>query len=160
MKHATDTVVLLMILAASSLPAKTIWQPNFAVRVMVAFDESRGFGFVPAYKSLPLPEYPLELRRAHVGGDVDFEFTVLKDGSITDVTLRGKFPQLRDAVAQAIKAWRFYPLAEASPQSGNTAKMRGKVRFDMPDDIEVSSSERREFGITYELDEKTGKRTY
>ncbi len=160
MKASRYSLISLVLFFSGRLPAKTMWQPNFAVRIMVAFDESRGVEFVPVYQSLPLPEYPLELRRAHVGGDVDFAFTVLKDGSIADVTLRGKLPQLRDAVALAMKGWRFFPLAERGPRMGAVAKVRGKVRFDMPDDVEIPGAERREFGLTYELNEKTGKRTY
>ncbi len=173
MKTKTLLVVGIVSMLSPALPARTMWQPNFAFRVMVAFDEKRGIETVPLYDSLPLPGFPLEMRRAHVGGDVDFEFTVLKDGSIADVVLHAKFPQFQAALVDAMKLWRFFPLSTNGPTFPDKVRLKGKVRFDMPEDVELEfpyvgrtptakkmEPDERPFGITYELDEVTGKRKY
>jgi protein TonB len=62
--------------------------------------------------STPAPRYPLEALRAGQSGEVQVEFTVAADGSVTSArVVRSDPPRVfdREAVA-AVKRWRFEPI--------------------------------------------------
>jgi protein TonB len=62
--------------------------------------------------STPAPRYPAEALRAGQSGEVQVEFTVASDGSVTNArVVRSNPPRVfdREAVA-AVKRWRFEPL--------------------------------------------------
>ena len=64
--------------------------------------------------STPAPRYPVEALRASQSGEVQVEFTVAPDGSVTDArVVRANPPRVfdREAVA-AVRRWRFEPLTE------------------------------------------------
>ena len=64
--------------------------------------------------STPAPRYPAEALRAAQSGEVQVEFTVAPDGSVTDArVVRADPPRVfdREAVA-AVRRWRFEPVAE------------------------------------------------
>jgi periplasmic protein TonB len=63
--------------------------------------------------STPSPKYPPEALRAGTSGEVQVEFTVATDGSVSAArVVRGNPPRVfdREAVA-AVKRWRFQPVA-------------------------------------------------
>lgn len=63
--------------------------------------------------STPAPRYPTEALRAGQSGEVQVEFTVGSDGSVTNArVVRSNPPRVfdREAVA-AVKRWRFEPIA-------------------------------------------------
>ncbi|MBJ7575523.1 energy transducer TonB [Luteimonas sp. MC1828] len=65
--------------------------------------------------STPAPRYPAEALRAAQSGEVQVEFTVSPDGSVSDArVVRANPPRVfdREAVA-AVRRWRFEPVAEA-----------------------------------------------
>ena len=62
--------------------------------------------------STPAPRYPTDAYRAGTSGEVQVEFTVAADGSVSDVrVVRASPPRVfdREAVA-AVKRWRFQPI--------------------------------------------------
>ena len=61
--------------------------------------------------SMPQPRYPAEALRAGVAGEVLVEFTVERDGSVSDVrVLRSSPPRTFDREAlTAVRRWRFEP---------------------------------------------------
>ncbi|MEN1941131.1 TonB family protein [Luteimonas sp. MJ246] len=64
--------------------------------------------------STPAPRYPSEALRAAQGGEVQVEFTVAADGSVSDArVVRADPPRVfdREAVA-AVRRWRFEPVSE------------------------------------------------
>lgn len=64
--------------------------------------------------STPAPRYPAEALRAAQSGEVQVEFTVAPDGSVSDArVVRADPPRVfdREAVA-AVRRWRFEPIAE------------------------------------------------
>ena len=72
-----------------------------------------GAGFAPIVR-IP-PAYPMEARRKKIEGWAKVEFTVLEDGSVTDVAIRsaqqaGVFDQ---AAMAAIGQWKFRPAVES-----------------------------------------------
>ena len=61
----------------------------------------------------PSPKYPPEAYRDHQSGEVEIEFTVGTDGSVTNArVVRGNPPRMfdREALA-AVKRWRYQPIA-------------------------------------------------
>lgn len=65
--------------------------------------------------STPAPKYPVEALRASQSGEVQVEFTVAADGSVTSArVVRSNPPRVfdREAVA-AVKRWRFEPTGAA-----------------------------------------------
>jgi protein TonB len=64
--------------------------------------------------STPAPRYPVEALRASQSGEVQVEFTVAPDGSVSDArVVRADPPRVfdREAVA-AVRRWRFEPVTE------------------------------------------------
>jgi protein TonB len=64
--------------------------------------------------STPAPRYPVEALRASQSGEVQVEFTVAPDGSVSDArVVRADPPRIfdREAVA-AVRRWRFEPVTE------------------------------------------------
>lgn len=64
--------------------------------------------------STPAPRYPAEALRASQSGEVQVEFTVAPDGSVSDARVVRAEPARifdREAVA-AVRRWRFEPVAE------------------------------------------------
>jgi|SRR5690554_3711426 len=64
--------------------------------------------------STPAPTYPTDALRAGQSGEVQVEFTVSPDGSITDArVVRADPPRVFDrAAVSAVRRWRFEPIAE------------------------------------------------
>jgi protein TonB len=65
--------------------------------------------------STPAPKYPPDAFRAGTSGEVQVEFTVGPDGSVSDArVVRANPPRVfdREAIA-AVKRWRFQPVASA-----------------------------------------------
>lgn len=64
--------------------------------------------------STPAPTYPVEALRAAVQGEVQVEFTVSPDGSVSDArVVRADPPRVFDrAAVAAVRRWRFEPIAE------------------------------------------------
>ena len=64
--------------------------------------------------STPQPEYPADARRNEITGNVEVEFVVNRDGSVSDVRVvksnpRGTFDR---GVLSTVKKWQFQPLDE------------------------------------------------
>jgi len=65
--------------------------------------------------STPQPEYPADARRNEITGNVEVEFVVNRDGSVSDVRVvksnpRGTFDR---GVLSTVKKWQFQPLDES-----------------------------------------------
>lgn len=64
--------------------------------------------------STPLPQYPAEAARSGTSGEVQVEFTVGVDGSVSNVrVVRATPPRVFDREAvNAVRRWRFEPVSE------------------------------------------------
>lgn len=64
--------------------------------------------------STPAPTYPIDALRASMQGEVQVEFTVSPDGSVSDArVVRADPPRVFDrAAVSAVRRWRFEPIAE------------------------------------------------
>ncbi len=75
----------------------------------------------------PKPQYPIELRRAGIQGEVVVEFVVDENGNVRNPTIyRSENPGFNEAALKAIRGWRF----EAGVKDGKKVKVR--VRLPMP----------------------------
>ena len=68
----------------------------------------------PAGSSRPIdrtvaPEYPRLARSLNLKGTAQVEAVVRQDGTVKDVKILGGHPLLADALARAVKQWRFQP---------------------------------------------------
>jgi len=61
------------------------------------------------------PEYPAALERAQIGGLVRLSATVLANGTVTKVQIRGGNPILADCAVAAVMKWKYAP----APNSTN-----------------------------------------
>lgn len=55
------------------------------------------------------PEYPFVLRNGHFEGQVKLEATVLPNGSVSKVDIKGGNPMLSQYAAQAVSRWKYAP---------------------------------------------------
>ena len=58
-----------------------------------------------------VPDYPQELKRAHIGGTVRLSIVISPAGAVTGVTPLGGNPILIDAASSAVKRWKYAPAA-------------------------------------------------
>lgn len=93
---------------------------------------NRNFDGGAAVKHAVEPRYPVDALRSGVEGEVELEFTVLVDGSVTDVTVvraepRGVFEQ---QARHAILRWQFIPRQENGVAVSTRA--RQVIEFRLP----------------------------
>jgi len=55
------------------------------------------------------PEYPTVLKNGHFEGQVRLEATVLPNGSVTKVDVKGGNPMLSQYASQAVMRWKYAP---------------------------------------------------
>jgi TonB family protein len=61
--------------------------------------------------SMVEPEYPPVLKNGHFEGQVRIEATVLSNGSVSHVEVKGGNPMLSQYAAQAVMKWKYAPAA-------------------------------------------------
>jgi TonB family protein len=76
--------------------------------VQPAPSTAQGEGMRPIEKSIP-PEYPALARRINLKGTAQVQAVVRPDGTVKQVTILGGHPLLADALARAVKQWRYQP---------------------------------------------------
>ena len=62
------------------------------------------------------PEYPTIARRMNLKGAVQLEALVGRDGTVKEVKVLGGHPLLADALARAVKQWKYEPAARDSTE--------------------------------------------
>jgi TonB family protein len=62
------------------------------------------------------PEYPAILRLQQIGGLVRLVATVLPDGSVRKVEIRGGNPILADSASAAVRKWKYAPAASETSE--------------------------------------------
>ena len=55
------------------------------------------------------PEYPYVLRNGHFEGQVKLEATVLANGTVSKVDIKGGNPMLSQYASQAVMRWKYAP---------------------------------------------------
>lgn len=55
------------------------------------------------------PDYPAVLKNGHFEGQVRLSATVLPDGNVTKVEIRGGNPMLSQYAAEAVMKWKYAP---------------------------------------------------
>ncbi len=55
------------------------------------------------------PDYPAVLKNGHFEGQVRINATVLADGSVTKVEIKGGNPMLSQYAAEAVMKWKYAP---------------------------------------------------
>ncbi len=55
------------------------------------------------------PDYPSVLKNAHFEGQVRLEATVLANGSVSHVEIKGGNPMLSQYASQAVMKWKYAP---------------------------------------------------
>lgn len=69
----------------------------------------------PIDRSVP-PEYPELARNMNLKGTAQVEAVVRPDGTVKDVRILGGHPLLADALARAVKQWRYQPAARQTTE--------------------------------------------
>jgi len=62
------------------------------------------------------PEYPTIARQMNLKGAVQLEALVGRDGTVKEVKVLGGHPLLADALARAVKQWKYQPAAKDSTE--------------------------------------------
>jgi len=125
--------LLLAVMLASSITSiarNDFWIGN-RYSVSLSFGAAElGKKNAPTPKSVPLPEYPAEMIRAAVGGEVTFDYTVAPDGRVLEVTIvEASAEEFQRSISAVALAWVFNPAIDLSSGRPVTARMRCKVRF-------------------------------
>jgi len=55
------------------------------------------------------PEYPWDLKRAHIGGIVRMDIVISPRGSVDNISVLGGNPILTETATKAVKRWRYAP---------------------------------------------------
>ena len=60
------------------------------------------------------PDYPWDLKRAHIGGMVRLMVVVKPTGTVDSISVLGGNPVLVETATRAVKKWRYAPAADES----------------------------------------------
>lgn len=55
------------------------------------------------------PEYPWDLKRAHIGGTVRMDVVISPHGSVDTISVIGGNPILTETAVKAVKKWKYAP---------------------------------------------------
>jgi TonB family protein len=55
------------------------------------------------------PDYPWDLKRAHIGGTVRMDVVVSPHGSVDTISVIGGNPILTETAVKAVKKWKYAP---------------------------------------------------
>ena len=55
------------------------------------------------------PDYPVDLKRAYIGGVVRLNLLISPSGTVEEVSVLGGNPVLADAATRAVKKWKYGP---------------------------------------------------
>jgi TonB family protein len=72
-----------------------------------------------------IPQYPAAARQAGIGGTVVVECVISEAGEVIESRVIQGNPLLREGAAEAVRAWRFWPI----PRDGPRIRRIGIVRF-------------------------------
>jgi TonB family protein len=104
---------------------------NYGTRITQRYDVAPGVRApaAPAFVAVPYPQYPFEMARAGLDGKVLVQFKVTPAGRAEEIKLvSATFQEFGDAAIEAVKAWRFRPLADNGP--GYPANVLVQASFD------------------------------
>jgi len=62
------------------------------------------------------PEYPIALRSAQIGGLVRLSATVLANGTVSKVEVRGGNPVLAECASAAVMKWKYAPASSETSE--------------------------------------------
>lgn len=140
MKHS---LLLMMVVAScvTALARNDFWLGN-RYSISLSFGASDlGKKNAPTPKSVPLPEYPAQMIRAKLGGEVTVDYTVAMDGRVSDVTVvKTSGEEFQEAVTAVARTWVFNPAIDLASSKPVSARMRGKVRFTITEEEEPNQS--------------------
>lgn len=106
--------------APEPAPTAAPAEPTAPPPAPVAAKPARAPGTLPPVVSQAQPRYPSLAQRRGVEGSVEVQFTVLADGSVTDVSVVRSEPSSifdREAIS-AMQKWKFRPTPGAEPVRG------------------------------------------
>ena len=112
-----------------SLALMTVGCASPGVRVL---NQTGGAARLSADQKLKLtrfvpPEYPEELRRSGIQGEVQVRFVVQPDGSVTDAHVaKSAHPRLDELALAAVSRWKFERYA---PRDGSMVNIQTPVTF-------------------------------
>jgi len=115
------------------IPLETAGLPGSGkVPYLPAGNPNAGFDGEAAVKTMVAPQYPPQALRDGIEGEVEVEFTVLPDGSVTDIVIvrgqpRGVFDQ---QARRAVMNWRFIPRREGG--AAVSMRTRQVIEFRLP----------------------------
>jgi TonB family protein len=140
MKH----FLVLVLMAASSvsvLARNDFWIGN-RYSVSLSFGAADlGKKNAPTPKSVPLPEYPAEMIRASIIGEVTLDYTVAADGRVSEVTVvKASREEFQKAAFAAARTWFFNPAVDLASSKPAPDRMRCKVRFSMTEEEEPNQA--------------------
>jgi protein TonB len=129
----SDTLALLPVVAASattisvsaaSAPAATA--PSSTPPASEARDRNSVAAIVLQRVYSPDPEFPEVAREHDLTGFVDLEFTVLSDGSVSNVTVLKAQPVgvFEKSAVAAVSRWRYLPIARGGAPASQHARLR------------------------------------
>ena len=94
----------------------------------------------PTPKVMPFPEYPAEMIRAGILGEVIFDYTVTSEGRISElVIVKASANEFKTSVSAVAQTWRFNPAIDLASNQPVSVRMRCKVRFFITDEEEPPS---------------------
>lgn len=93
--------------------------------------EGDGNGTAPVPLVIPLPDYPPEMVRIGVSGEVKLAFTVMPDGTVTTVEAKGTVEELAEAVRLMAPRWRFEPSVDRISRLPVPSRVKLVVGFEL-----------------------------
>jgi TonB family protein len=88
----------------------------------------------PWPQSMQPPAYPMEMVWANIEGTARLEFTVTKEGAVTDLVISASHTEFEPVVRDAVATWRFEPGVDFATRRPVETRMTLTVVFSIPED--------------------------
>jgi TonB family protein len=94
----------------------TLTAVMLALYVPTALQAQKGSGSDRKIVATVKPAYPQTLKNLHIEGLVRLSVTVLPNGSVADIDVRGGNPILVENAVKAVKSWKYAPAASQTKE--------------------------------------------
>lgn len=109
---------------------------SYSARIHVSYHAAVKVPHNPVFERMPYPEYPFEMVRAGIGGVVQLQCVIGKDGAVTSAKVTPSSSptgnaQLDQAALAAVKTWKFAPWRTKMPNGAIANDYTGDVTLNV-----------------------------
>lgn len=121
-------------LLALNSPGGVTPSSGWSIRIFEVRNRDAARAGSPRHLEMSLPDYPWDMQRAGIPGEVRVNFVVTRSGTVTNAEIKASSGEFAPPVQEALARWRFKPGVDLETRLPVDVRMSAVIRFDLPDD--------------------------